>query len=80
MTGIEGAADIAGICGTDGTVGTDGIWETGGTEGTESVDVRARVEGTECIAGMGTGGIIVPITGRTGTAEKKKKKMLPVYF
>lgn len=66
-TGIEGIDDIAGID------GTDGIGETGVTDGTEAVDVEARVEGKECIAGMGIGGIIVPITGRTGTAEKVKK-------
>lgn len=65
--GIEGIDDIAGI---DGTDGIDGFGETGATEETEAVDVGARVEGTECIAGIGIGGIIVPITGRTGTAEK----------
>lgn len=54
---------------------------TGVTEETEAVDDGARVEGTECIAGIGIGGIIVPITGRTGTAEKmKKKKKLLLCF
>lgn len=74
--GIEGIDDIAGIDDTDGTDGIDGFGETGVTEGTEAVDVGARVEGTECTAGIGIGGIIVPITGRTGTAEKIKKKLL----
>lgn len=66
--GIEGIGDIAGI---DGPDGPDGIRETGVTDGTEAEDVGARVEGTEDIAGIGIGGIIVPITGRTGTAEMR---------
>lgn len=71
--GIEGIDDIADV---DGTDGTNGIGETGVTDETEAVDAGTRVEGTECIAGIGTGGIIVPITGRTGTAKKMFKKIL----
>lgn len=69
--GIEGIDDIAGI---DGTDGIDGNGVTGVTDETEAVDVWTRVEGKECRAGIGIGGIIVPITGRTGTAKKIYKK------
>lgn len=77
--GIEGKDDIAGI---DGTDGIDGNGVTGVTGEVEAVDIWTRVEGKECIAGIGIGGIIVPITGRTGTAKKiyKKNKHNNYYF
>lgn len=64
---IGGIDDIGAIDGI-GCIG--GFGETGVTVGIKSVDAGARVEGTECTAGIGIGGIIVPITGRTGTAKK----------
>lgn len=67
--GIAGTLCIAGIAGKAGIEGIAGIAGAAGTEGIAGV-------GIECTAGMGMGGIIPPMMGRTGTAEKSKRSTI----